>query len=151
MMMTLSLTNFLNIVLIVLFLSTYVSAESLTELSLEELMGATVVSVSNSESSLKTTAAAVYVITSEDIKKSGFKTIPDVLRLVPGVHVAQISSNTWAVSARGFSTRYAEKMQVMIDGQSVYSNLFSGVHWDSINRILEDIEKIEGKVFNGSN
>ena len=75
--------------------------------------------------------------------KSGLKTVPDVLRMVPGLHVAQISSNTWAVSARGFSTRYAEKMQVLVDGQSVYSNLFSGVFWDTINRIMEDIDRIE--------
>ena len=129
--------------IIICLLANLTYAENLHELSLEELMNETVVSVSNKDSSLKETPAAVYVITSEDIKKSGFKTVPDVLRLVPGIHVAQISSNTWAVSARGFSTRYAEKMQVLIDGQSVYSNLFSGVHWDTINRIMEDIDRIE--------
>ena len=99
-------------ILLLLGLSFSVMGQDLVELSLEDLMNETVVSVSNKEASLKDTPAAVYVITSEDIKKSGFKTVPDVLRLAPGVHVAHISANTWAVSARGFSTRYAEKMQV---------------------------------------
>jgi iron complex outermembrane recepter protein len=136
------LANFFYI-LLVLAPIIAVADEELLELSLEDLMNETVISVSNKEASLKDTPAAVYVITADDIKKSGFKSIPETLRLVPGMHIAQISANTWAISSRGFATRYADKMQVLLNGQSVYSTLFSGVHWDSLNPILEDIERIE--------
>jgi len=89
------------------------------------------------------TPAAVFVITNEMIRRSGAKTIPDVLRMVPGMDVANIDSSTWAVSSRRFNKRYAEKMLVQIDGRTIYDPLFSGVYWDAQDILLEDVERIE--------
>jgi len=89
------------------------------------------------------TPAAVYVITSEDIRRSGAKNLPDVLRIVPGVVVAQINSSEWAISIRGFNSRFANKLLVLIDGRSVYTPLFAGVFWEEIDSIFEDIDRIE--------
>ena len=87
--------------------------------------------------------AAVFVITNEMIRRSGAKTIPEVLRMVPGVEVAQIDSNKWAVSIRGFAGRFTNNLLVQIDGRTVYDPLFSGVFWDVQDVILEDVERIE--------
>src|SRR5579864_7484966 len=92
----------------------------LTQVSLEDLMNIEVTSVSKKEQKLSKTAAAVFVITQEDIHASGATNIPDLLRMVPGVDVAQITSNTWAIAIRGFNTRYSDKVLVLIDGRSVY-------------------------------
>lgn len=100
----------------------------LTKLSLEDLLNVEVTSVSRKEQTLAQTAAAVYVITREDIRRSGAKTIPDLLRMVPGVSVGQIDASSWAISARGFNGLYASKLLVLLDGRSVYSPLFGGVH-----------------------
>jgi iron complex outermembrane receptor protein len=83
------------------------------------------------------------VITGDDIRRSGAQNIPDALRLAPGLHVAQISANAWAVSARGPNGRFANKMLVMMDGRTVYSPMFSGVFWDAQDTVLADIERIE--------
>jgi iron complex outermembrane receptor protein len=117
----------------------------LDELSLEELMGVDVVvtSVSRSEQSLSRTAAAVYVITAEEIERSGATSIPELLRLAPGVDVARLDSNRWAVSIRGFNDQFANKLLVLIDGRSVYTPLFSGTFWDVQDVPLRDIERIE--------
>jgi len=88
-------------------------------------------------------AAAIFVITQEDIRRSGVTSIPEALRMVPGVEVARIDGNKWAISARGFNGRFANKLQVMIDGRSVYTPLFSGVLWDVQDTVLEDIDRIE--------
>jgi len=117
--------------------------DDLTELSIEELMEVEITSVSRSEEPWFEAAAAVYVITAEDIRRSGATQIPDLLRMVPGLQVAQASSNTWAVSARGFNGTFANKLLVLIDGRSVYTPLFSGVFWDVQDVLLEDIERIE--------
>ncbi len=118
---------------------------NLDELSLEELMGVDVVvtSASRHEESLSDTAAAVYVITHEDIERSGATSIPEVLRLAPGVDVARLDSNRWAVSIRGFNDQFANKLLVLIDGRSVYTPLFSGTFWDVQDVPLQDIERIE--------
>lgn len=87
--------------------------------------------------------AAIYVITQEDIRRSGAASIPELLRMVPGMQVAQLDANIWAISTRGFHTRFANKMLVLMDGRSVYSPLFSGVFWDAQDTLLEDIERIE--------
>ena len=87
--------------------------------------------------------AAVTVITSEDIRRSGMTNVPDLLRMVPGLHVANIDSSTWAITARGFNGQFANKLLVMIDGRSVYTPLFSGVYWDVQDLLLEDIDRIE--------
>lgn len=88
-------------------------------------------------------AAAIFVITQEDIHRSGAANIPDLLRMVPGLDVAQINSNTWAISARGFNLQFANKLFVLIDGRAVYTWLFGGVNWDTEDVPLEDIERIE--------
>ena len=111
--------------------------------SLEELMNIEVTSVSKKEEKLFQTAAAVYVITQEEIRRSGLTTIPEVLRLVPGLDVAQIDGSKYAITARGFNGRFANKLLVLIDGRSVYSPETSGVYWQVQNLLLEDIERIE--------
>lgn len=100
--------------------------------------------------------AAVYVITQEDIRRSGATNIPDLLRMVPGLVVARINGSTWTVSARGDARQYANKMLVMIDGRSIYGRLFSGVFWNSQDVFLDDVDRIEvirgpGAVMWGSN
>jgi iron complex outermembrane receptor protein len=102
-----------------------------------------VTSVSKKEEKLFQTAAAVFVITQEDIRRSGLTSIPELLRLAPGVEVARIDGTKWAVSARGFNGRLANKLLVLIDGRSVYSPETSGVYWEVQDLLLEDIERIE--------
>ena len=111
--------------------------------SLEDLMKIDVTSVSKKDQTLSRTGAAVFVIGAEDIRRSGAANIPDVLRMAPGVEVAQINSNQWAVSIRGFNAVYSNKVLVLIDGRSVYTSSFSGVYWDQVDTPLEDIERIE--------
>ena len=118
-------------------------SRDLTVVSLEDLMNIQVTSVSKKEQSLSRTGAAVFVITSNDIRHSGMRNIPDLLRMAPGVDVARIDANTWAISVRGFNTRYSTKALVLIDGRSVYHPMFSGVYWDQQDVPLEDIERIE--------
>jgi iron complex outermembrane receptor protein len=115
----------------------------LTDRSLEDLMNIQVTSVSKKEQKLSQVAAAVFVITPEDIRRSGATNIPDLLRMVPGLDVAQINANTWAISARGFNLQFANKLLVLIDGRAVYSPLFGGVNWDTQDLPLEDIERVE--------
>ena len=87
--------------------------------------------------------AAVAVISREDIRRSGVSTVTEALRLVPGVQVSRINANAWAVSARGFAGRLANKLRVLVDGRSIYTPTFSGVHWEALDLVLEDIERIE--------
>jgi iron complex outermembrane recepter protein len=115
----------------------------LTELSLEDLMNVEVSSVSKKAEPISEAAAAIYVLSADDIRRSGAMTIPDALRMVPGVQVAQIDANKWAVTARGFNGNFANKLLVLIDGRSVYTPLYSGVYWDVQDVVLEDIERIE--------
>ncbi len=112
-------------------------------LSIEDLMNIEVTSVSRKAQRLTDAAAAATVITSEDIQRSGAQSIPEALRMVPGLDVARISSSRWAVSARGFNGRFANKLLVLVDGRSVYSPFFSGTFWESMDMPLEDIERIE--------
>jgi iron complex outermembrane receptor protein len=112
-------------------------------MTLEELMNIEVTTAGKKEQTLAQVPAAVYVITQEEIRRSGATRLPELLRLVPGVQVAQINANTWAISIRGFNYRYSNKLLVMIDGRIVYSPIFSGVYWDMQNLVLEDIERIE--------
>lgn len=115
----------------------------LSDKSLEDLMNTEVTSVSKKEQKLSEVAAAIFVITQEDIRRSGATNIPDLLRMVPGLDVAQINSNIWAVSARGFNQEFSNKLLVMLDGRSVYLPTFSGVFWDVLDLPFEDIERIE--------
>lgn len=111
--------------------------------SIDELMAVETTSAAKRERRLADTAAAAFVLTRDDIRRSGARTVPGLLRLVPGVQVAQIDGNKWAVTVRGFNSRWANKLLVMIDGQSVYSDLFSGVYWDALDVPIDLIERIE--------
>lgn len=127
--------------------SLHISAQSATpdlgDLSLDSLANTEITSVSRKEEKLSQTAAAAYVITQEDIRRSGATSIPELLRMVPGMDVARIDANKWAVTSRGFNERFADKILVMIDGRTVLDPLSSGVNWDVQNVILEDVERIE--------
>ena len=115
----------------------------LGEASLEELLNTKITSVSKKEQKLSQAAAAIFVINQDDIRRSGATSIPDLLRMAPGVEVAQINANRWAVSIRGFNNAYSNKVLVLIDGRSVYSGTFSGVLWDQVGMPVEEIERIE--------
>ncbi len=102
--------------------------DNLLNLSFEELNKVTVTSVSKKEENPFEAAAAIHVITSDDIRRSGATSIPEALRMAPGIDVAQIDSNKWAISARGFNEQFSNKLLVLIDGRTVYTPLFSGVY-----------------------
>lgn len=129
---------------------------SLADLGLEDLMRIEVTTVSRRPQRIADTAAAVSVLTADDIRRSGATSIPEALRLIPGVEVARIDGTRWAVSIRGFNVGFANKLLVLVDGRSVYSPLFSGTFWDGPDTFLEDIDRIEvvrgpGAVIWGSN
>ena len=115
----------------------------LAELSIQELMNVQVTLASRTEQRLADTPAAVHILTQEDIRRSGTTSIPELLRLVPGLQVARIDANKWAISARGFNERFANKLLVQVDGRTVYQPSFSGVYWEEQDVILEDVERIE--------
>jgi iron complex outermembrane receptor protein len=115
----------------------------LLHLSLEELMQIKVTIVSKRPEKLSESAAATYVITQEDIRRSGATTIAEALRMAPGVQVARMTSSQWAVSIRGFNDVFANKLLVLVDGRSVYTPNFSGVFWTRVDTMMEDIDRIE--------
>jgi iron complex outermembrane recepter protein len=115
----------------------------LATVSIEDLMNIEITSASRKEQRAADVAAAVFVITRDDIRRSGMTTLPDVLRLAPGVDVAQINANKWAVSVRGFNALFANKLLVLVDGRSIYNRIFSGVLWDTEDLMLDDVERIE--------
>ena len=119
------------------------SQTDLSRMDVEDLMNIKVTSVSKREQSLARTAAAVFVIGQEDIRRSGATNIPDLLRMAPGVDVEQIDANAWAISVRGFNSRYSNKVLVLIDGRTVYTPSFSGVFWEHLDMPLENIDRIE--------
>jgi iron complex outermembrane receptor protein len=115
----------------------------LVETPLEKLLDIEVTSVAKRPQRVADSAAAIFVLTQDDIRRSGATTIPEALRLVPGLHVARVDSNVWVVNARGFSSRFSTKFLVLIDGRAVYTPAFSGVFWDVQDTALEDIDRIE--------
>jgi len=119
------------------------STNELLPLSWEELTELDVSTLARQEQSVKNSPAAAFVITAEDIRRSGVTSLPELLRMVPGLNVGKINAWNWAVSARGFNDLYANKLQVMIDGRSIYDPLVSGVYWGQQNPSLQDIERIE--------
>ena len=119
------------------------SATSLKNLNLEQLGEVEVTTYSKTPSELWSTPAAVYVITSEQIRRSGATNIADALRLAPGVEVGRSSSDTWAVGIRGLENDFSKSVLVLIDGRSVYTPLFAGVYWDVQDMPLDDIDHIE--------
>ncbi len=118
-------------------------SRQLSDISLEELMNIEVSSVGRKDQKLNQAAAAVFVVTQEDIRRSGATSVPEALRMVPGLQVAQIDGSKWAISARGFAGRFSNKMLVLIDGRSVYNMLYSGVYWEQDDVMMEDIDRIE--------
>ncbi len=117
--------------------------DSLQEMALQDLLSLEVTSVSRREQSLLTAPAAIHVVTSDELQRRGVKSIPEALRLVPGLYVAQLDANKWVVSSRGFAGRFANKLLVQIDGRSVYTPSFSGVYWDMQDPLISDIDRIE--------
>jgi iron complex outermembrane receptor protein len=115
----------------------------LTDLSLEQLMQLEVTLAGRKEQTLLEAPAAIYVITQDDLHRAGVTSLPEALRLVPGMQVARSGASVWAITARGLNDRFADKLLVLIDGRSVYTPLFSGVFWDVQDTLIEDIDRIE--------
>jgi len=117
--------------------------DDLLSLSLEELMEVEVTTVSKKETNAFKSSSSIYIISQEQIRRSGLTSIPELLRLVPGLHVGRLSSNQWAINSRAPNELRSREMRIMIDGRDLYNSFFNGVYWDSINVMLEDIERIE--------
>jgi iron complex outermembrane recepter protein len=120
-----------------------VDPTTLIETPLEKLLQMEVTSASKKREKLSDAAASIFVITDEDIRRSGVTSIPEALRLSPGLEVARQDSHTWAISSRGFNDEFANQLLVLIDGRSVYTPLFAGVYWDVQDLMLEDVDRIE--------
>jgi iron complex outermembrane recepter protein len=139
----------LALAMVAMFISANARADSgqevpdVTAMSVEDLMNMQVTSVSKRAQKVADAPAAVFVITQEDIQRSGARNIPELLEMVPGLEVARIDENKWAIGSRGFNGRFDDKLLVLIDGRSVYTPLFSGVYWDVQDVMLEDVERIE--------
>jgi iron complex outermembrane receptor protein len=119
------------------------SPEALKQLSLEELSQIEVTTPSKEPTKVSQTPAAIYVITGEDIRRSGATSIPEALRLAPGVEVARIDGNNWSIGIRGFGSDLTRSVLVLIDGRTVYTPLFAGTNWDVQNTNMDDIDRIE--------
>lgn len=119
------------------------STDDFLELSLESLMDIEVTSVSKRSEKLSAAAASIFVLTGEELKRSGARNFPEALRLVPGLFVAQTDGHTWVVTARGFGSTLADKLEVLLDGRSLYTPLFSGVFWEAQDTFFADVERIE--------
>ncbi|HWW87512.1 MAG TPA: TonB-dependent receptor plug domain-containing protein, partial [Vicinamibacterales bacterium] len=115
----------------------------LARATLEELLNVEITSASRKEQRADQAPAAVYVITQDDIRRSGITVLPEVFRLVPGMQVAQINSSDWAISVRGFNDLWSNKLLVLVDGRSIFTREFSGVLWNAQDLMLEDIDRIE--------
>lgn len=115
----------------------------LLDQSLEDLFDVEVTSVSKKPQKLASAAAAIYVISADDISRSGATTLPELLRSVPGLHVARIDANKWSVASRGFGGRFSNKLLVLIDGRNIYDPAFAGVYWETTDILLHDVERIE--------
>src|SRR5271169_1140584 len=116
---------------------------ALKSLSLEQLSEIEVTTPSREPTKVSDTPAAIFVITGDDIRRSGATCIPEALRLAPGVEVARIDSDTWSIGIRGFGTNLTRSVLVLIDGRTVYTPLFDGTYWDVQDTMMEDIDRIE--------
>lgn len=126
-----------------LFARSALANAELASMELEQLMEMNVTIVSKREQTFNSAAAAIYTITQEDIRRSAATSLPEVLRMAPGMEVARINPSMWAITARGFNSQFANKLLVLIDGRSVYTPLFSGVYWDAQIPPLDDIQRVE--------
>ena len=115
----------------------------LKKLTLEQLGNVQVTTASRTPESVRKTPAAIFIITAEDIERAGVTTIPEALRLAPGVEVSRIDGNKWSVGIRGFGSRLARDVLVLIDGRTVYTTLLAGTYWEVQNVMMEDVERIE--------
>ena len=113
------------------------------DMDISQLMQVTITSVAKREQNLADAAAAVYVITQDEIHRSGVTTVPEALRLAPGLQVARINSNKWAISSRGINGQFSNKLLVLVDGRTVYTPGFSGTYWETQTTLLEDVDRIE--------
>ncbi len=137
------LINF-NLILITEKVFSYTTdSSSLISMSLDQLMDIKVDTLMRVDNSYFETPSAVYVITSEDIRRSGMSTIPELLRMVPGINMTRLDGNTWAINIRGIAYKFAMNLLVMIDGRTLYSPLNNAVNWDIVDTMLPDIERIE--------
>jgi iron complex outermembrane recepter protein len=116
---------------------------TLLDLSLEDLMNVQIISASKKETPIDKIASAVFILNSEDIRRSGHSTFAELMRLVPGFHVAALNASHYSITSRGFNKTRSNKVLVLIDGRSQYTQLYAGVFWDQFDYILEDIERIE--------
>ncbi len=119
------------------------AAIELKRLTLEELLALEVTVVSRSAAPVSDTPAAVFVLTQDDIRRSGATSLPELLRLAPGLHVARMDSSRWAIGVRGLADRLSRSMLVLIDGRAVYNPLFAGTYWEVQDLVFEDIDRIE--------
>ena len=136
----------LLITLIILYVPSFIFADDslkLLSLNIEQLMNVQVETANRYKEDFIKSASAVYIITSEDIKRSGYNTLPEVLKMVPGVDVVRADSNKWGVTVRGFNGVFSNKLMVLVDGVNIYNHLFSGVFWDIQSIPLEMIDRIE--------
>jgi len=117
--------------------------KSIMTLPIEQLMNIQVTSVSKSAEPVLKAPAAIYVITQDDIRRSGVNSIPEALRMAPGMTVGRVTANQWAIGSRGFTSVFATKLLVLIDGRTVYTPVFSGTLWDVQDTLMEDIDRIE--------
>lgn len=117
--------------------------EDILEMDLANLMEVQITSAGRKPQVLSDVPAAVYVIHREKLLESGATTIAEALRLVPGLQVARINANRWAISSRGFNGSFSNKLLVQIDGRSVYTPSYSGVYWDLQHMLLKDVDRIE--------
>jgi len=115
----------------------------LSKLSLEDLMRVEVTSVTRRNQALSHSAAAIFVITSEDIRRSAATTVPELLRMAPGLLVTRLDGSKWSIASRGPGGRYVANLLVLVDGRTVYTPLFSGVFWEDHEFVMEDIDRIE--------
>jgi iron complex outermembrane receptor protein len=119
------------------------SSNPLKQLTLEQLGNVQITSATKEPEQVRKTSAAIYVITHDDIQRSGATTVPEALRLAPGVEVARIDSNKWSIGIRGFGSRLARDVLVLIDGRTVYTTLLAGTYWEVQNLLLADVDRIE--------
>jgi len=125
------------------------TSTDLADLGIEQLMSMEVTTASKKQQKLSETASAVFVLTSDDIRRSGATTLPELLLMVPGVHGGAVNSHVAAIGIRGLGGQWTNNLLVLIDGRSIFTRTFSGVYWDSYNIVFEDIERIE--VIRGAN
>ena len=130
----------LSAFLLLIFCSTMVYAKDILE---KKDIDPTFFSLNKKQENSFDSSSAIYQLSSEEIRRSGATSIPEILRLIPGVQVARINGHSYAITVRGFNRQFSNKLLVMIDGRIIYSTLFSGVFWDKHDYVLEDIEKIE--------